>query len=453
VDPLTEAARRRWDELLATSGGGEERHSTVRRRLRELGLEAGEQPLCAVLRPHLISEADLAHQTEVAGVVLSAAGKVRDALLADRRLRDRHLGSFADWIEKVLELEARPAGVGALIRLDASLARTQLHFIELNADMPQGVGHHDSILEFFSELDPYRELAEEYELRPLTLEPPMRETLLSVWSEWGGRGSPTIAVLTHTDDAVRVSSLAVDIERYAASGLDAFICGPEELDFDGSRLRAGDREIDLVHRVIGTAEILEGGERTAPLLAAARAGAVCIVNPFRSELIGHKAIFALMTDPESEFGFSAAERETIRRHVPWTRQVFAGPTTAPDGTSIAFPDYLLAERERLVLKPAHDFGGHGVHLGWRMDESEWFGVVQQALAADYIAQRRVPLHRESYPTIEAAGAASEYFEDTDPFLFTGQVEGFLTRLSAHEITNVHAGGSVIPTIAVGAKAG
>lgn len=40
------------------------------------------------------------------------------------------------------------------------------------------------------------------------------------------------------------------------------------------------------------------------------------------------------------------------------------------------------------------------------------------------------------------------YEDTDPFLFEGRLGGVLSRLSPTEITNVHAGGSVVPTFVI-----
>jgi hypothetical protein len=200
--------------------------------------------------------------------------------------------------------------------------------------------------------------------------------------------------------------------------------------------------------VIGTAECLEHRDELRPLLDAVGEGGVCMVNSFRSELLGHKAIFALLTDPGYEFGFTAAERAAIRGHVPWTRQVFDDKTTDPRGAEVDLVEYLAEHRERLVLKPTHDFGGHGVHLGWRESDHEWRDAIQSALDTDFIAQQRVELRREEYPTMSAPGDRRPYYEDTDPYLFRGSVGGVLTRLSPGELTNVHAEGSVVPSFAI-----
>ncbi|MBK5115377.1 MAG: hypothetical protein JJE23_00505 [Thermoleophilia bacterium] len=445
---LLERASARWDELVESDEGSGDRLSALRQELGERGIVVGERPLCTVLRPHLVTEDLLAHQSEVAAQVLSAAAKVRDAVLADEHLHRLHLGSFMEWVGELIEFDATGAADGALTRLDASLARTRLHFVELNADAPGGAGHHDSIIDFFEGLDTYERFAAEYQARPLRLIPTLISTLLEAWEHWGGSGRPSITMMTRTDDPVRVSSLEIEVAGHRCRGIDAEICDYRELSFEGGRLRAGDREVELLYRVMPTAECLELRAEMGPLFAAVRARAVCMVNPFRAELLGHKALFALMTDPSHDFGFAAAERAAVRDHVPWGRQLAEGRTSDAHGRRVDLVEHVLADREHLVLKPAHEFGGQGVLLGWHQDPGAWRAAVEAGLAADYIVQRRVPLHRADYPTLDAPGSRRSYFEDTDPFAFQGRVGGMLTRLSRGEITNVHEGGSVVASFAI-----
>lgn len=446
---LLERAVGRWDELVLAEGRSVEQLASRRARLDELGILAGERALCTVLRPHLVTEEQLAEQGRVAALISSAAIKVRDAVLADERLHRRHLGPFMEWIGELVELDTNPLADGALIRLDASLARTQLHFIELNADCPGGAGHHDSILEFFAGLDTYGRFAAEYDVRPLPLAPRLLETLLGAWRDWGGAGEPSLTVLTRTDDPLRVGGLEVEVGYYRSQGVEARICDFRALSYADGALRADGAKIDVLHRQMPTAECLELRTELEPLFAAVKAGTVCMVNPFRSELLGHKALFALMGDPEHDFGLSAAERAAIREHVPWARALVDRPGTDPQGEALDLVPYVLAAREHLVLKPAHLYGGREVLLGWQHSESDWRGSVERALGGDYIVQRRVPLHRTSYPTLEDPSRHQSFFEDTDPFAFEGRLGGFLTRLSREEITNVHAGGSLTASFALG----
>jgi len=128
--------------------------------------------------------------------------------------------------------------------------------------------------------------------------------------------------------------------------------------------------------------------------------------------------------------------------------MFDGKATDPRGDEVDLIGYVVEHRDRLVLKPTHDFGGHGVRLGWRESESEWEDSIRKAIDSDYIAQHRVELRREEYPTMTSPIERETYYEDTDPFLFRGRLGGMLTRLSPGELTNVHAQGSVVAPFAI-----
>ncbi len=452
ASPILAQAIEHWNDLLAEDSEAREGLDSLRKWLTDRELAVEGRPLCTVLRPHLVVEKDLDRQAQIAERLISAVYKIRDALLGDERLRRKHLGRFEEAVGGLLRDEKRAVADGALIRLDASLARTQLHFIELNADTPQGTGHNDGVVDFFQRLETFQRFSERYRTRPLRLEDELLETLIAAWHEWGGAGKPSIATICWGDDPVRITGLEIDHHHFRRHGIESVLCDPRELTFDGSRLRHGELAIDVVHRVLLTGECLERSEDFEPVMEAVRAGAVCMVNPFRSELLGHKAVFALLTDTEHDFGFSSEERAAIRTHVPWTRQVLDGRTSGPGGEEVDLVEYAIANRPRLVLKPAHDYGGHGVHLGWDETESEWSGSLQRSLEADYIVQHRVELHREVYPTLDAPGSSETYYEDTDPFVFRGKLGGLLTRLSATEITNVHASGSLVASFAIEPRA-
>src|SRR5213075_425459 len=97
----------------------------------------------------------------------------------------------------------------------------------------------------------------------------------------------------------------------------------DELDFDGKSLRAGSFQIDIVYKRLLVNEYLPIMRACPALLDAYRAGAICMVNSFRSKLIHKKALFAVLTDERYENLFTTQEREAIRAHVPWTRHVRA----------------------------------------------------------------------------------------------------------------------------------
>jgi len=154
--------------------------------------------------------------------------------------------------------------------------------------------------------------------------------------------------------------------------------------------------------------------------------------------------------------FTAGEREAIRAHVPWTRRVAEGRTTR-FGEEIDLPAWILANRDQLVMKPNDEYGGKGVFIGWEASDGEWAQALATALGSSYVVQERVQLLRQEFPhiTVEEGAAPSlrfrDFVVDLDPYVFDGEVEGFLTRLSATSLANVTAGGGQVPSFLVAPK--
>jgi hypothetical protein len=170
-------------------------------------------------------------------------------------------------------------------------------------------------------------------------------------------------------------------------------------------------------------------------------------------VIHKKALFAVLTDERHARLFTEEERATVSRHVPWTRLVREG-TTEYGGARIDLVEFIARTRDRLVLKPNDDYGGHGIHIGWNEDESGWQEALRAALAdGDYLVQERVPTARETFPALLPDGLVefAEQLVDLDPLLFYGKVGSAFTRLSSTELANVSSGGGMVPTFIISEK--
>ena len=56
--------------------------------------------------------------------------------------------------------------------------------------------------------------------------------------------------------------------------------------------------------------------------------------------------------------------------------------------------------------------------------------------------------RESFPELAPDLRFRDFIVDLNPFLFQGEVEGFLTRLSGTSLANVSSGGGQVPSFLV-----
>jgi hypothetical protein len=129
--------------------------------------------------------------------------------------------------------------------------------------------------------------------------------------------------------------------------------------------------------------------------------------------------------------------------------------TTRDGEKVDLPAFVLGHRERLVMKPNDEYGGKGVFIGWEMTDADWTRALAEALASSFVVQERVDVLRQEFPQmIEVTGSdrgrlqLGEFVVDLDPYVFGGEVEGFLTRLSATSLANVTSGAGQVPSFLV-----
>jgi uncharacterized circularly permuted ATP-grasp superfamily protein len=410
----------------------------------------GGRRLSPYLRPHFVSEENFARATRVCETVWSAIEKVKDAAVADRSLLDE-LG-LTETERELAQIDPGYRAVSPTARLDSFLTDDAYSFVELNGESPAGIAYADAAFEIFSELPVMKRFAESYSVRRFNGRPLMLEVLLSCYDEFLGRKPERTPVIAIVDLKGLPTQKEFELfcEYFEARGFPSIICSPEELEFRNGRLRCGDSEIDIVYKRLLTNEYLPIMKDYPALVDAYRAGAVCMVNSFRSKLIHKKALFAVLTDQRYAPLFNEAERAAIRAHVPWTRHVRRGNSDY-FGAPIDLLEHISEKRDRLVLKPNDDYGGHGIFIGWNTDEISWGEAIHAALAqGDYLVQERVPTAREVFPALRDDGSIdfTEQLVDLDPLLFNGKVGSAFTRLSSTELANVSSGGGMVPTFII-----
>ena len=429
------------------------------RRMLDEGLERaklifGGRRLSPYLRPHFVTEQDFARVVGVCETVWSAIQKVKDAAVANPAMLDE-LG-LTEVERELVAIDPGYRAVSPTARLDSFLTDEAFSFVELNGESPAGIAYADAAFEIFSGLPVMQRFAERYRLRTFNGRPLLLETLLEAYREFAGAAAaatPSIAIVDLKGLPTQ-KEFELFREYFESQGHPAAICSPDELEFTGGRLRCGDFEIDIVYKRLLVNEYLPIMREHPALLEACRAGAVCLVNNFRSKMIHKKALFAVLTDERHAQLFTEGEREAVRRHVPWTRMVREGKT-GKGGETIDLLEYIRSNSGRLVLKPNDDYGGHGIYIGWNSSEAVWEAALQAALAdGDYLVQERVKTARETFPALADDGSIvfAEQLVDLDPLLFNGRVGSAFTRLSSTELANVSSGGGMVPTFVIGERA-
>lgn len=451
---MLEEAVARYHELL-----GEDDLAESSRRILDEGLERarlifGGRRLSPYLRPHFVTEEDFERVRSVCETVWGAIQKVKDAAVKDPSLLDE-LG-LTEIERELVSIDPGYAAVSPTARLDSFLTDEAYSFVELNGESPAGIAYADAAYDIFLQLPVMKRFGESYNVRPLYGRRLMLDVLLRAHEEYLGHSperTPHIAIIDLKGMPTQ-KEFELFKEFFEGEGYPSIICSPEELEWTGERLRSTQGfEIDIVYKRLLVNEYLPIIREYPALLEAYRAGAICMVNSFRSKLIHKKALFAVLTDERHASLFSEDERKAIRAHVPWTRRVRA-EKTEHYGEEIELLDFIKHTRDRLVLKPNDDYGGHGIYIGWDTDESSWSKALNEAVDdGDYVVQERVPTARETFPALQPDGTIqfAEQLVDLDPLLFDGKVGSAFTRLSFTELANVTSGGGMVPTFVISRK--
>lgn len=434
---LDQLVRALDDRILSDSTLDKSQFEKLVARQRELGLVYGDRPTCPFLRPHIISRTQYDTVARAASTIATAVERLVNYALLD----DELLGAIG-LTEREAQMARIDPGYSRLCvssRLDAYLSGSNFKFFEYNAETPAGVGDQMQLEKVLFGLAHMQEfLSERKHWRP---EPHARLllALLDTYREWSGaEASPRIAIIDWKGVSTE-SEFRILQDYFVAQGFETIIADPRELEFDGDRLRAGGGTIDIVYKRVVIHEFLERCDNDHPLARAYEQRRVCVVNSFRTKIAHKKNVFAILSDPAYEYLFTPDEIEVFHRHIPWTRRVAGGQTTF-GGSSHDLFDLVRRERDRFVLKPNDDYGGHGVFLGWETAPDDWEGALALALTRPYVVQERVPMAKHSIASFSDRVHAEEVFIDFNPFLFNNEVEGALIRLSSSALLNVTSGG-------------
>jgi hypothetical protein len=426
--------------------------------LRAAKLTFGDRVHCPFLRPFFLSPEDETRVRPVAETIAELGERVALAALAEEKL-------FAQFHLRPEEarLARLPGGTGRVStasRLDAFLLPESLKFAEYNGESPAGAGYSETLGEIFSELPVMAQFSKRYSVHRYPLSAKLLDALVLSYVDWGGTSKRPQIAIVDWKGVPTWSEFEILKARFERMGVPTLVTDPRDLTFDGQKLSAHGKKIDLVYRRVLINDIVAKPAECAALVNAYTVKAVCVANSFRCKIPHVKAFFAVLTDDRNKALFSQAERKVIVNHVPWTR-VVADVRTMHGGESVDLLAFIRKERENLVLKPSDEYGGSGVTLGWETSESAWENAIQAAISspgpedngACWVVQERIPIRREVFPYITASGEVEfrDMLVDFAPYLFRGKLAGYLTRLSATGLANVTSGGGQIPSFRVSLK--
>ena len=423
------------DELAAeTQARFDEEH-------RRRGMYFGDRPLCSVLRPRFLSPDQYRWIRQNVEILMRAFDRAHRVAVENDEFRAQF--RLLDWEEELIQHDPGYRAPSPTARLDAFFTpeTSTLRITEYNAETPAAPAYMDVLSEVFLALPITREFLHSHVLFPLPARQGVLHSLTEAFQQWSGkREAPRIGILDWKE-VPTFSEFVFFRDYFRSHGLECTIADPREVEYRDGRLMSGDFHITLIYKRVLIDELVLQCGMDSPVVRAVRDGAVCMVNPFRCKILYKKASLAVLGDDRNADLFSAEEQATVEAHIPWTR-VVEERRTRFHGEDIDLVPWIADNRERLVLKPNDDYGGRGIVLGWLVSDDEWRRALQTALETPYVAQERIILPWEPFPSwVNDRLVIRDRMLDTAPFISHGtQVDGCLTRLATDPLLNVTAGG-------------
>lgn len=413
------------------------------------------EAICDVLEPLFIdAEAYNALQRDSALVVRGLTEAVRHAA-NDREMREA-IGMHARHVEALRAGKTSPVLCG---RMDGLLAVDGHKFIEYNPikpdTTPSGLGDIDPINAAFAASPIMNELAARFRFRQESVFAATFDAFRHVHERMGRKGAPNVVVVEvpfrpsvqatggGQEEEVLTSQRMRTIGYLIERGCTFSMCAVSDLQYRDGELRDRDGTRIDVTFIAGDSAYLDTCETDAPLFRAIADGAIAPADGHPvGGLVGHKALFAFLTDPACGITLGEDVADAVDRVLPWTRRMVRGTNTTHRGEDVSLDSFIRANREMLVLKPATGLGGQGVFLGWECEPRAWDEAIEGAYAEQgYIVQERV---RGVTRPLTKRGNGEEvtvpHHFDLDPYVWAdGQARGAYVRISQSERLNMTTG--------------
>ena len=387
-------------------------------------LTLGGKPVSAFLRPHLVTRRQYEALEKGAEALASAVDRIRQLAIETPALMGR-----LDMLpgERMLaELNPGYKHFAVTSLLDSHINNGSMRFSQFSAETPTGVLYHDLLSEVFFEAGPVKDFRKKHKLSKIPSAKYLYSALQKAYKDFGGKKkSPSIAILEFKQPFETLESREHQLlkEFFAGLGNPCEVISPEQVEYRNGVLRKGEFVIDIIFRRIRTQEFLIKYDLTThPLVRAYRERAVCMVNSFRSDMAQRKALLDLLTDDLVTAKFPANERKAIKTFVPTTR-VMGERKAFWDGLEIDLPEFVLENRERLVLRPNGENEELPVFEGTSMDETQWERACKRALRERYVVQESVPFATAKFPvSVYGMLDMKEMRVDVHPHICLGKMQ-------------------------------
>jgi len=376
-------------------------------------------------QPLLLGKEDFERFQNITDQLIKILNKVINKYIEDEKFR-LYFG-FSPLLEKLILKDPGyskniPMGrFDIFYNLDGSF-----QFCELNADGSSGMVEARELQKIIGESHTLKELKESYSLKDYEVFDSWAEALLTNYKEFSNNEEkPQIAIIDwfKGDPPSEFIEFKKTFEKF---GCKTVIADPEDLVYKENKLYNGDFRIDCVYRRAVTWEIIENQDKVQDFINAYLDGNVCVVGPLRSQVIHNKIIFAILHEPVKTPFLSEEEREFVKKHIPYTTEF--------NIENQDLVEFVINNKDELVLKPMDKYASKGVRIGIDFTKSEWERIIREEAKEEYIIQQlcRIP----KLPMAMVKDGDVKFVENNyliGLFMYNEKLQGLYTRTGTKNI--------------------
>lgn len=312
-------------------------------------------------------------------------------------------------------------------------------FCEFNTDGSGAMSRDFMIGQALMKSETFKRFSQRHEVRQFELFDSWVEAFMRIYrTDKNAVEHPTVCITDFKESGV-FSDFNRFIEAFGRAGIPARFVDTRAFEFDGEHLRdASDGTvIDAIYRRAVTSELLQHPGECDALIDAVAAEKVCLIGHFRTTVVHSKMVSIALFDEKTRAFLTPEERAFIDAHLPRTYQL----TSTPAGFTL---DEVKANKDSWIIKPADDYGAHGVYPGVDFDAAAWERIVDDNLDSGYIVQEFYPPRHVDIVNTELDEADPCKVESWESmpgvYLYDGKPVGFYCRLGQEGVIAIDHGG-------------
>jgi len=397
-------------------------------------------PVKCAFMPKFFSDDTWAYMQKSAGIIYGILEKVINKYIECPEYR--LLFPFSPELENLILTEAGYDCKLPITRIDLFLNEDDLSFkfCEFNADGTSAMNEDRELLTAHHQTDVMQEFLKTHEV--------MGFELFDSWvNEFGNiydtykykKTNPRIVIADFTDKATP-NEFIIFKAAFEKGGFVCDIVDIRTLKFENNELQTEDgKRIDAVYRRAVTRDIMERFDEVQPLINAVKANAVCLIGHFRTQIIHHKALFAILRMKESLDFMSAEEAEFIDKTIPLTFYHTKNEPMSKDAFN---------NKDNWILKPEDLYGSRGVYIGKDLNQDEWENALKETQDKNYLLQVFAqPFKTENIDYNEENAEIRMFNNITGLFMYNGKLQGIYTRISVPSVISPTTGRTIGSMIA------